>query len=129
MKNSSDEHSGSEEEIPQQSRVADKAKVAERKSAKPPKVPKKKYESESAKEDDDIPSTHSQPEDELVTESKTLFSDGNPKKGGCGRERKITVEMSGPETYKTPPRVETPQERNNRLQKILCHWVKKVVQL
>ena len=49
MANSSEEHSGSEEEIPQQSRVADKAKVAERKSAKPPKAPKKKVESESMK--------------------------------------------------------------------------------
>ena len=82
MANSSDVHFGSKEEIPQQSRVADKAKVAERKSAKPPKAPKKKVKSESAEEDDDIPSAHSQPEDELVTDTLTMFSDGNPKNGG-----------------------------------------------
>ena len=96
MANSSDEHSGSKEEIPQQSRVADKAKVAERKSAKPPKAPKKKVESESVEEDDDIPSAHSHPENELVTDSKTLFSDGNPKKGGRGRERNSAAKMADP---------------------------------
>nr|XP_020188097.1 uncharacterized protein LOC109773792 [Aegilops tauschii subsp. strangulata] len=101
MENSSDEHSGSEEEIPQRPRVAGKAKVVERKSTKPPRAPKKKAESKTT--DDDIPSTHSQPEDELVTDSKTMFSDGNPKKGGRGRERNTTAEMSDQETYRTPP--------------------------
>ena len=57
--NSSDEHFGSDEEIPQQPWVANKAKVAERKSAKPLRAPKKKDESEFA-EDDDIPSAHSE---------------------------------------------------------------------
>ena len=109
--NSSDVHFGSKEEIPQQPRVADKAKVAERKSAKPPKGPKKKVQSESAEEDDDIRSAHSQPKDELVTDSKTLFSDGNPKKGGRGRERNTTAKMSDPKTYKTPLAVETAQEQ------------------
>ena len=61
--------------------VTDKAKMTERKSIKPPKALKKKVESESAEEDDDVPSAQSQPEDELVTDSKTMFSDGNPKKG------------------------------------------------
>ena len=90
--------------------MADKAKVAQRKLAKPPKVPKKKYKSDSAEEDDDIPSAHSQPEDELVTDCKTLFSDGNPKKGSRGRERNNAAEMSDQETYKTPPGVETTQK-------------------
>ena len=106
--------------------MADKAKVTERISAKPPKAPKKKKpESESAEEDDDIPSALSQPEDELVTNSKTLFSDGNPKKSGRGRERNTAYEMSDPETYNTRPGVETSNERNNQLQKIHRHWAKK----
>nr|XP_020165050.1 DNA ligase 1-like [Aegilops tauschii subsp. strangulata] len=125
MENSSEEHSGSVDDIPQQPRVADKAKVTERKSTKLPKAPKKKVKSESTEEDDDIPSAHSQPEDELVTNSKTLISDGNPNKGGRGRERNTAAEMSDLETYKTPPGVETTQERNNRLQKICRHWAKK----
>jgi hypothetical protein len=126
MANSLDEHSGSWEEIPLQPRVADKANVVERKSAKPPRAPKKKSESESAEEvEDNIPSAHSQPEDVLVTDSKTMFSDGNPKKDGRGRERNTAAEMSGQETYRTPPGVETAQERNNQLQKIHRHWAKK----
>ena len=124
MAHSSKERSGSEEEIPQLTRVAERAKLAERKTSKPPKVPKKKSESES-EEEEDIPSAHSQPEDEQITDSKTLFSDGNPKKGGRGRERNTAAEMSIPETYKTPPGVETTTERNNRLQKIRSHWAKK----
>ena len=72
MANSSDEHSGSEEEIPQRPRVADTVKVVERKSAKPPRAPRKKAESESTGEDDDVPSVQSQPEDELVTDSKNI---------------------------------------------------------
>ena len=103
MANSSDEYSGSEEEIPQQPRVADKGKVVKRKSVKPPRAPKKKAKSESADEvDDDIPSAHGQPEDELVTDSLTMFTDGNPKKGGRGRERNTAAEMSDQEEYKTP---------------------------
>ena len=115
MANSSEEHSGSEEEIPQQPRVA------EIKVAKPPKVPKKKSESESA----NIPSAHSQPEDELVTDSKTMFSDGNPTKGGHGSERNTAAEMFDPKTYKTQSGIEMTQERNNMLQKIRYHWAKK----
>ena len=125
MANSLDEHSGSKEDIPQQPQVAVTAKVVERKSTKPPRAPKKNVESESAEEDDDVPSAHSQPEDEFVTDSKTMFSDGNPKKGGRGRERSTATEMSNQETYKTPLGVETTQERNNRLQKICRHWTKK----
>ena len=33
--------------------------------------------------------------------------------------------MSDPETYKTPPGVETAPERNNTVQKIRRHWAKK----
>ena len=87
--------------------MADKAKWLKEKSAKPPKGPKKKVQSESAEEDDDIPSAHSQPEDELVTDSKTMFSDGNPKKGGRRRERNTVAEMSDPELHlelKLPPK-------------------------
>ena len=59
------------------------SKGGRKKSAKPPRAPKKKAELESADDiDDDIPSAHSQPEDELVNDSKTMFSDGNPKNGG-----------------------------------------------
>jgi hypothetical protein len=127
MAHSSGEQSGSEEEIPQLSRMAGRAKLAgERKASKPPKIPKKKPESESEdKEEDDIRSAHSQPEDEQIIDSKTLFSDGNPKKGGHNRERNTATEMSDPETYKTPAGVETATERNNRLQKIHRHWAKK----
>jgi len=45
MANSSEEHSGSKEEIPQMPHVAAKVRLAERKAAKPPKIPKKKSES------------------------------------------------------------------------------------
>ena len=92
--------------------------AGERKAAKPPKIPKNKLESESEEEEDDIPLAHGQPEDEQISNSKTLFSDGNPKKGGRGRERNTAAEMSDPETYKTPPRAETTIERNNMLQSI-----------
>jgi hypothetical protein len=81
--------------------------------------PLKEAESESAEEvEDDIPLAHSQPEDELVTDSRTMFSDGNPKKSGRGGEMNTEAKMSDPETYRTPPGVENAQERNNRLQKI-----------
>ena len=95
------------------------------KASKPPKILKKKSEPEFEEEDDDIPLAHSQPEDELVTDAMTLFSSGNPKKDGCAREKNTTAQMSDPETYKTPPGVETTTEINNRLQRIHCHWVKK----
>jgi hypothetical protein len=122
MGQSSEEQSGSEEEIPQVPRVADRKRLTgAAKPSKPPKVPKKKSESELEEEEDDIPSDFSQPEDELITDSKTLFSDGNPKKSGHGRERNNAAEMSDPETYKTPPGVETATERNNRLQRIRRH--------
>ena len=104
--------------------VQQKRLTGAEKSSMPPKVLKKKSESESD-EEDDIPLAHSQPEDEQITDSKTLFSDGNPKKGGRGRERNIAAEMSDPETYKTPPGVETTTERNNRLQRICYHWANK----
>ena len=124
---SSEEHSWSKEEIPQLLRVAERAKLAgERKASKTPKILKKKHESESEdEEDDDIPSAHSQPEDDLITDSKTLFSDGNPKKGGRRRERNTAAEMSDQETYKMPPGVETAIKRNKRLQKTHRHWAKK----
>ena len=127
MAHSLEEQSGSEEEIPQMTHVAERAKLTgERKAAKPPKISKKISESETEDvEEDDIPSAHSQPEDELITDSKTLFTDGNPKKAGRGRERNTTAEMSDPESYKTPPGVETATERNNRLQRIRRHWAKK----
>ena len=95
------------------------------KCSKPPKAPKKKPESKPEEEGEEILSAHSQPEDELVTGALTMFSDGNPKKGGRDRERNTTAKMSDPETYKTPPGVETATERNNRLQKISSHWAKK----
>nr|XP_020155160.1 uncharacterized protein LOC109740514 [Aegilops tauschii subsp. strangulata] len=121
-----EEQSGSEEEMPQLPPLFEhKRLTAGGKASKPPKIPKKKSESESEEEEDDIPSAHSQPEDELVTDAMTLFSDGNPKKGGRGREKNITAEMSDPESYKTPAGVETTTERNNRLQRIRHHWAKK----
>lgn len=70
------------------------------------------------------PSAHSQPEDELVTDTLTLFSDGNPKKGARGREKNTTSKMSDPESYRNPPG-ESATERNNRLQRIHRHWAKK----
>ena len=85
----------------------------------------KESESESEEDDEEIPSAHSHPKDELVTDSPTLFSDGNPKKGGHGREKNTTAEMSDPVSYKTTPGVETTTERNNRLQRIHRHWAKK----
>jgi hypothetical protein len=53
-----------------------------------------------------------------------MFSDGT-KKGGRGREKNTTAEMSEPDGYKTPFRIETTTEHNNRLQRIHHHWVKK----
>ena len=95
------------------------------KSSKPPRTPKKKSKSESKEDDEENPSAHSQPEDELVTDALTLFFDGNPEKGGRGREKNTTAEMSDPESYKTPPGVETTTKRNIRLQRIRRHWAKK----
>src|SRR3989337_103384 len=94
------------------------------KSSKPPKAPKKKHESESEEDDEEIPSAHSQPEDELVTDALTMFLDGNPKKGGHGREKNTTIEMSDPDGYRNPPGVESMTERNNKLQRIRHHWEK-----
>ena len=114
--------------MPQQPSVAERVKwTGGGNSSKPPKAPKKKSESESEEEEDDIPSAHSQPEDELVTDAMTLFSDGNPKKGGRGREKNTTAEMSDLESYKTPPGLETTTERNSRLQRIRHHWAKEIV--
>ena len=119
MAQSSKEQSGLEEEMHQQPPLAKRVKLTRGGNASnPPKVPKKKSESESEEEEDDIPLAHGQPEDEQISNSKTLFSDGNPKKGGRGRERNTTAKMSDPETYKTPPGVETTSERNNMLQSI-----------
>nr|XP_020173034.1 eukaryotic translation initiation factor 5B-like [Aegilops tauschii subsp. strangulata] len=126
MAQSSKEQSGSEGELPQLPPMSERMRLTSGgKSSKPPKTQKKKSESESEEQDDDIPSAHSQPEDELVTDAVTLFFDGNPKKGGRGREKNTTAEMSDPESYKTPPGVETTTERNNRLQRIQHHWAKK----
>ena len=50
------------------------------KCSKPPKAPKKKTLSKSEEESEEVPSANSQPEDELVTNAPTLFSDGNPKR-------------------------------------------------
>ena len=126
MAQSSEEYSFSQGELPQLPPRSERMRLTGGgKSSKPPNTPKKKSESESDEEEDDIPSAHSQPEDEQVTDSKTLFSHGNPKKGGRGRERNTAAKMSDPETYKTPPGVETATERNNRLQKIRHHWAKK----
>jgi hypothetical protein len=61
----------------------------------------------------------------LITDALTTFSDGNPKKGGRGREKNTTTEVSKPEGYKTPPGVDTTTECNNRLQRIRRHWAKK----
>ena len=126
MAQSSEEQSGSEEEIPRVPHMAERKRLTGAvKPSKPPKVTKKKSESESEEEEDDIPLAHSQPKDEHITDSKTLFSDGNPKKGGRGRERNTSTEMSEPEGYKTPPGVETTTKRNNGLQRIHHHWAKK----
>ena len=95
------------------------------KSSKPPKAPKKRQESVSEEDSEEIPSAHSQPEDELVTDALTIFSDGNPKKGGRGREKNTTAEMSDPESYRTPPEGESTTERNNMLQRIRRHWAGK----
>ena len=125
MAKSSEEQSGSKGEMPQMSPLSHKRLTGGGKTSKPPKILKKKSESESEEEDDDNHLAHSQPKDELVTDAMTLFSSGNPKKDGCAREKNTTAEMSDPETYKTPPGVETTTERNNRLQRIRRHWAKK----
>ena len=46
-------------------------------------------------------------------------------KGSPRGEKNTTTEMSNLESYKTPPRVETTTERNNRPQRIHFHWEKK----
>ena len=61
-----------------------------------PKAQQKKQDSVSEGDSDDIPSAHSQPEDELITDALTIFSDGNPRKGGRGREKNTAAEMSDP---------------------------------
>ena len=125
MAQSLEEHSGSEGELPLLPPMSERMRLTGRgKSSKPPKAPKKKPVSKSEEESEEVPSIHSQPEDELVTDALTLFFDGNPKKGGRGREKTTLAEMSDPDGYKTPPGVETTTEHNNRLQRIRRHWAK-----
>ena len=125
MAQSAEGQSGSEGDMPQLPPMSKRVKLTGGGNpSKPPKILKKKSESELEEKEDDIPSAHSQPEDEQITDSKTLFSDGNSK-GGHGRERNTAAEMSDPEGYKTPPGFETTTERNNRLQRIRRHWAKK----
>lgn len=126
MAQSLEKRSGSEEDIPQVPRVVEQKRLAiTAKSSKPPRVLKKKVASEPEKEEDDIPSAHSPPEDDLVTNSKTLSSDGNPKKSGHARDRNTAAKMSDQEAYKTHPEGETATERNIRFQRIHHHWAKK----
>jgi hypothetical protein len=68
-------------------------------------------------ESEEIPTADSQPDDELVTDALTLFSDSKPKKGGRGREKNTAAELSDPENYQTPPH-ETTTQRDHRLQRI-----------
>lgn len=72
---------------------------------------------------EDIPTAASQPEDDLVSDALTAFSDGNARRAGRGPEKDTTAEMSDPESYKTPH--ETPTMRNNRLQRIRRRWAVK----
>ena len=108
---SSDEYTDFEGDLPQPPPRSDRMSLTGGgRSSKPPKTPKKKSEFESKGNDKEVPSAHSQPEDELVTDALTLFSDGNPKKGGRGREKNTTAEMSEPDGYRTPSGVETTTE-------------------
>ena len=125
MAQSSEEHSGSEGELPQLPPMFERMRLAgQGKSSKPPKAPKKKPVYESEEESEEVSSAHNQPEDELVTDALTLFSDGNSKKGGRARGKNTSAEIPDPESYKTPPG-EIATERNNRLQRIRRHWAKK----
>src|SRR6266566_2051381 len=86
MSQSSEEHSNSEGYLPQFPPRSERMRMTGGgKSSKPPKAPKKRQESVSEEDSEEIPSAHSQPEDELVTDALTIFSDANPKKGCHGR--------------------------------------------
>jgi hypothetical protein len=126
MASSSRDHSESEEELPQISPKSGRKKMrGGGNPLKPPKAPKKKKVVEPEEVAEEIPIAISQPEDDLVTDALTLFSDGNPKNGGHGREKNTTVEMCDPENYKTPPGHESTTDRTNRLQRFRRHWAKK----
>ena len=80
MAQSSEEYLDSEREFPQLPPRSERMRLTRGgKSSEPPISSKKKLVSESEGDDDEIPSAHSQPEDELVTGALTMFSDGNPK--------------------------------------------------
>ena len=116
MSQSSVEHSDSKGYLPQFSPRTEQMRLTGGgKSSKPPKAPKKRQESVSEGDSEEIPSAHSQPEDELVTDALTIFSDGNPKMGGRGREKNTTAEISDTDSYRTPPEGESTTDRNNRL--------------
>jgi hypothetical protein len=104
MSSSSEEHTVSESDLPQYPSKSGRFRMTGGgKSSKPPKVPKKNRGSDSEGAEEEIPSATAQSDDDAVTDALTMFSDGNPKKGGRGREKNTTTEMSDPESYRTPP--------------------------
>ena len=74
MGQSSDEYIDSEGELPHNPQRYERIRlIGGGKSSKPLKAPKKKHESEFEEDDEEIPSAHSQPEDELVKNALTIF--------------------------------------------------------
>nr|XP_020161172.1 calpastatin-like [Aegilops tauschii subsp. strangulata] len=94
MDYSSNDHSDSEGELPQHPpRSKRKSMAGGVKSSKPPGAPKKNQEIESEGNEEEIPYANSHSKDDLVTDALTIFSDGNLKKGGHGREKNTTTEI------------------------------------